>query len=102
MVSSIGRHARSSPRAREGLIAGALGVSVLLIALTTVGLGMSAQASSESFHLYSQINNTALQAPVDNGNKNVTMTVTPTTAAPGDSIEVKVTSTDLAFVTGPA
>ena len=81
MVSSIGRHARQSARARDGLVAGALGVCVLLIALATVGLGSSAQASSQSFTLFSQINNTGLQAPTENGSKNVEMTVTPATAA---------------------
>ena len=66
------------------------------------GFSLSAQAASQTFDLTSQINNTGLQSPIEVGPTTVEMTVTPSSAAPGAAIEVKVTSPDLAIDNGPA
>jgi len=81
--------------------------ALAVAALATSGIAViaaagSAQASSQTFTLYSQINNTALAGPALVGAKNVQMTVTPTSGPVGSSIEVSLTSTDLAFANGPA
>jgi len=91
-------------RARSLRTAAAVGAVVLAAGATTLAItSTAAQASTGTFAIFSQINNTGLQpTPTSNGSKTITMTVTPTTAAPGDPVEVVVTSPDFAVTNGPA
>src|SRR6478609_8927655 len=82
MVSTIGRHASATARRRDGLVAAALGALVLLVAAVTVGVGAGAQAATQTFQLYSQVNPLLQPTPDNQGSQELSMTVTPASAAP--------------------
>ena len=83
-----------------GLMAGVLVVGGL------VGIALSsgaAQAESASLHLYGQVNNNSLSGNQDlSAGRNVALTVSPTSAGIGSSVEVQVTSSNLNLCNGPA
>ena len=83
-----------------GLMAGVLVVGGL------VGIALSsgaAQAESASLHLYGQVNNNSLSGNQDlSTGRNVALTVSPTSAGIGSSVEVQVTSSNLNLCNGPA
>jgi len=80
----------------------ALAVAALATSgVAAITLANPAQASTQTFHLYSQTNNTA-SSPVDEGLNSVKMIVSPTSGPVGSAITVEVSSTTLALANGPA
>ena len=89
-----------SSRLISGLSVGALVCSTLIV---LNGLSGPAQASSETFHLFGQVNNNSLSGAQDLGTgRNVAMTVSPASPAANAAIEVQVTSSNLTLCNGPA
>ena len=90
------------PRARGLRAAAAVGTLVLATGAATFGLASTAQAATQSFTVYSQVNPLLQPTPTNLGEQSITLTVTPSTAAPGAPIEVQVSSSTLALENGPA
>ena len=90
-------------KSRKGAAASlAFLLSAPVVLLTGVGGGV-AQASSETFHLFGQVNNNSLSGAQDLGTgRNVAMTVSPASPAANGAIEVQVTSSNLTLCSGPA
>ncbi|MUH43153.1 MAG: hypothetical protein F2792_03095, partial [Actinobacteria bacterium] len=88
-----------SSRLISGLSVGALVCSTLIV---LNGLSSPAQASSETFHLFRQLNNNSLSGVQDLGTgRNVAMTVSPASPATNAAIEVQVTSSNLTLCNAP-
>ena len=90
-------------KSRKGAAASlAFLLSAPVVLLTGLGGGV-AQASSETFHLFGQVNNNSLSGAQDLGTgRNVAMTVSPASPAANAAIEVQVTSSNLTLCNGPA
>jgi hypothetical protein len=72
------------------------GTGIAALAMTS-----SAQAATQSFTVFQQQNNTALGAPTALGSRNISLNVTPTSAAVNSPIEVTVGG-NIPFGSGPA
>jgi hypothetical protein len=83
-----------------GVAAGALAVAG--VAVVSAPNANAATTANETFTLYSGINNFQLQAGTNEGPKNISLTVSPASAAPGEELTISVSSSDLAFDNGPA
>ena len=90
-------------KSRKGAAASlAFLLSAPVVLLTGLGGGV-AQASSETFHLFGQVNNNSLSGAQDLGTgRNVAMTVSPASPLANAAIEVQVTSSNLTLCNGPA
>jgi len=80
--------------------AAALAVSGIAV-LSGVG-ATSAQAATQNFNVFSRINNFALANTESQGNKAISLTVTPASVSVSAPIEVQVSSSNLDFANGPA
>ena len=80
------------------------GASVLLgVSVGGSAANATTDSATDTFHLYGQVNNNSLAGNQDlTSGRSITISVSPASATPGSTIEVKVSSSNFTICNGPA